>query len=1144
MAVTNHLQTRPLMPQPEVPGVSNSTVTLGSIKKACLVHFTVCRHCLHTKRRTRVVQLSILADITILPTCDSNRDNLAIAIVRFPRHQQPEFLADLTQNPLGELSIPVPGNGKKVRESVVFDRHFHGFTQLYPTSNDRPVRADIVAITGMDGHAYGSWMSKEVDNVMWLRDFLARDLPACRTMIYGYHSKLLASNMSQLKEYGRQFLAEIEKVRDTKELQRRPLIFICHSYGGIILSHCLVLANNLESEHRKSLYTSTYGMLFFGTPHRGSPKDDVLKMVEQRHPNRVPALMQTAPDSGELEFQLQLFSNLVGDRQIGSFYETEPTPVPAQVRGQHLVVGRSVLQVSEPSATLQLLRERKIPVNANHTNMVKFNTPLDPTYTTVVKMLREFVRDAPRVVRQRYDSQKKVTVPFNRSLNLYGRTSILKRLEELFESTEHHCRVALTGLGGIGKSAIATKYAQNHLEKNPEASVFWVQSSTAATFGQSYQEIAETLKIKGRDESKVDLLKLVYDYLSDEQNGPWLMILDGADDRALLSMDNARQNDSTGYYRQLSSFLPQGTHGSILITSRDRRVAEDLTGSPSSILHVYAFKQADSVRLMRERSRDEDSPNKDVVELVNSLDNHALAITQAAAFISNSFPRMNITRYLSLYQKALKHQRPENLVLQPVSAAWQLSFDTIREEYPYSFKLLSLMSIFHFNHIPDFLFIGNTPRYETNESLFEEDLEPLLRFSLIMLDSEKFNMHRLVQQATRAWLLANHEMDQRVQEALVLVAGIESLSQRKLRGKILYNVAYFEYTKRDYGAALKRFVGVKEIQSESLKEDDEQVVLTRNMCYRLLSKLGQGEMAIHQVDSELLNLHQRSPGSIQSNEYLALLEERARIRLDDGQLKEAEADAAYALDHMVKRDDVSEVHRLNAKRTLARAINFQGEPEQAEPLLREVLERRKQLWGPGHIDTLKSVLDLAQCLGNQGRYHEADRHFETAKTGLRHFGKRRADRAQKIWEETRLASRQRGFPAIWLKLRRVWRQTRLRIFGSSHNSLQPVSRGQRTSRSWHYVVFGVPLVFILILTSVLFRMWQLLPSEEQVHLWRLSEKLIDEWSGHHVLIAERMDNSEAVDRDQGEWLRQLDKEIQELKRQRAVHTSDGTNTNK
>jgi hypothetical protein len=77
----------------------------------------------------------------------------------------------------------------------------------------------IVAITGMDGHAYGSWMSREGNNsAMWLRDFLEQDLPDCRTMIYGYHSKLLATNMNELKEYGRMFMAEIEKVRDTVEV--------------------------------------------------------------------------------------------------------------------------------------------------------------------------------------------------------------------------------------------------------------------------------------------------------------------------------------------------------------------------------------------------------------------------------------------------------------------------------------------------------------------------------------------------------------------------------------------------------------------------------------------------------------------------------------------------------------------------------------------------------------------------------------------------------------------------------------------------------------------------------------------------------------------------------------------------------------
>ena len=71
----------------------------------------------------------------------------------------------------------------------------------------------------MDGKAYVSWMSREGSNgTMWLRDFLARDLPDCRTMIYGYHSKLLATNINQLKEYGRMFFAEFEKIRSTTEV--------------------------------------------------------------------------------------------------------------------------------------------------------------------------------------------------------------------------------------------------------------------------------------------------------------------------------------------------------------------------------------------------------------------------------------------------------------------------------------------------------------------------------------------------------------------------------------------------------------------------------------------------------------------------------------------------------------------------------------------------------------------------------------------------------------------------------------------------------------------------------------------------------------------------------------------------------------
>lgn len=97
------------------------------------------------------------------------------------------------------------------------------------------------------------------------------------------------------------------------------------------MSNSMVMASTAEKESENSIYKSTYGMMFFGTPHRGSPKDDILKMVEHAYPNRVPALTETAPDSAALKLQLQLFTELVRDRKVASFYETEPTAAPSQV---------------------------------------------------------------------------------------------------------------------------------------------------------------------------------------------------------------------------------------------------------------------------------------------------------------------------------------------------------------------------------------------------------------------------------------------------------------------------------------------------------------------------------------------------------------------------------------------------------------------------------------------------------------------------------------------------------------------------------------------------------------------------------------------------------------------------------------------
>jgi hypothetical protein len=53
---------------------------------------------------------------------------------------------------------------------------------------------------------------------MWLRDFLSKDLPRCRTMTYGYNSKLSSHGIGTILDYGREFLEEIKKIRTTTEV--------------------------------------------------------------------------------------------------------------------------------------------------------------------------------------------------------------------------------------------------------------------------------------------------------------------------------------------------------------------------------------------------------------------------------------------------------------------------------------------------------------------------------------------------------------------------------------------------------------------------------------------------------------------------------------------------------------------------------------------------------------------------------------------------------------------------------------------------------------------------------------------------------------------------------------------------------------
>jgi hypothetical protein len=58
----------------------------------------------------------------------------------------------------------------------------------------------------------------------------------------------------------------------------------------------------------------------------------------------------------------------------------------------------------------------------------------------------------------------------------------------------------------------------------------WVHCGSVARFDQGYQEIARKVKLLGTQGPETDVVKAVFDWLSDEDKGSWLLVLDNAND--------------------------------------------------------------------------------------------------------------------------------------------------------------------------------------------------------------------------------------------------------------------------------------------------------------------------------------------------------------------------------------------------------------------------------------------------------------------------------------------------------------------------------------------------------------------------------------------------------------------------------------
>ena len=513
----------------------------------------------------------------------------------------------------------------------------------------------------------------------------------------------------------------------------------------------------------------------------------------------------------------------------------------------------------------------------------------------------------------------------------------------------------------------------------------------------------------------MDALRLLHQWLKNDQNGKWLFVLDNTDDIRILDEKLPSQFFPAG----INQFLPQRASGAILITTRDKRIGEGLAIRGKTTT-VPAMKTSEGSQLFRSYLPAALSTSNDNIErLVETLEHLPLAITQAAAYITEN--NISVGEYLSILQEegaevlellgvSFSDDRRSYPASNSVIKTWKLSFDCITKQDPRAAEILSLMAMFDLQGIPATLL-----RHD-NESrlLFMRSISTLHSFSLVAktIDAETYSMHRLVQVSVQAWLELQNTTFRWRREALftlvklfpsgdydtwraceALLPHTRVVLQHKLqpsdcamkRAELLQKLAWFDRSQGRYKSASSKAEEAWKVFERHQGENSPMVLsnmITVGDCFIEQDKLKEAEIILQKgriLQEQVLGSGHPETLRGMGNLSWAWFKQR---RYD-----EAESLARETLTGREQTLGSNHPDTLLSMNNLGIILEEKGSFDEVEIFYKTSLALRLQLRGPDHPDVLESQSNLAGFLHDQGNHEDAEYQFRLVlESSRRAFG--------------------------------------------------------------------------------------------------------------------------------------------------------------
>ncbi|CEJ81167.1 hypothetical protein VHEMI01311 [[Torrubiella] hemipterigena] len=285
-------------------------------------------------------------------------------------------------------------------------------SEVYRSENPT---VDIVAVHGINGDAFKTFTTQD-KKCFWLGDhgMLPSDITNSRVLTYSYPANVTTlfgpSCSDTIMHIAHTLVAELVADREANDATDRPILFLCHSLGGIIVKRALIYSSSRTShklQHLHSIYICTYGIIFLGTPHQGSDKANLLKYGQRLVAICVPSLVtDTTPKllealqegSETLQEITDGFAPIMQRFRIFFFWEQLKT---------HMGVTYDYV-VSHESAAPILPDTERAGLQSNHQDICKFASRNSRGYKLIIAALRRYAREAPEAISSRWIQEREL----------------------------------------------------------------------------------------------------------------------------------------------------------------------------------------------------------------------------------------------------------------------------------------------------------------------------------------------------------------------------------------------------------------------------------------------------------------------------------------------------------------------------------------------------------------------------------------------------------------------------------------------------------------------------------------------------------------------------------------------------------------